>query len=61
MNLPSEILVQLVVQFPVVAILMYLLFRLDRRMADLIGVICQLAGASLDQVTLERIDRYLGD
>lgn len=58
--MPNSALVdQLILQFPVVAILIWLLFRLDRRMADLIQVICEMATDSMDRQFSERIDRYL--
>lgn len=61
MNLPNTLIEQMVLQFPVVAILVWLLFRLDRRMSDLIAVICELATERLDQQFTERIDRYLNN
>jgi hypothetical protein len=61
MNIPPDLITQIVIQFPTVAILMYLLFRLDRRIADLIQVICEMATERMDEQFSERIDRYLGD
>lgn len=58
--MPNSALVdQLILQFPVVAILLWLLFRLDRRMADLIEVICELALQQEDKAIKERVSRYL--
>lgn len=58
-NLPQTLVETVILQFPVVAILVWLLFRLDRRMADLIQVICEMATDRMDAQFSERIDRYL--
>jgi hypothetical protein len=58
-SVPQQLLEQMILQFPIVAILVWLLFRLDRRMADLILVICEMATDRMDQQFSERIDRYL--
>jgi hypothetical protein len=39
----DELISQIVIQMPTVGILLYLLFRLDQRIAELIKVICDLA------------------
>jgi hypothetical protein len=51
----DQLISQIVIQMPTVGILLYLLFRLDQRIAELIKVICELADRNDDQLARERL------
>lgn len=55
--MPSEKLIeQIILQAPTVAVLLYLLFRLDQRIAELIKVICELADRDQDEKATARLE-----
>lgn len=58
--MPSEKLIeQIILQAPTVAVLLYLLFRLDQRIAELIKVICELADRDQDEKAKRRLEDLL--
>lgn len=58
--MPSEKLIeQIILQAPTVAVLLYLLFRLDQRIAELIKVICELADRDQDEKSKRRLEDLL--
>lgn len=61
MPLPPELVTQIVLQFPTVAILVWLLVRLDQRLNTLIRVICDLAQDSVNTQIADRVAQYLDD
>jgi len=53
----DELLAQIVTQAPTVAILVYLLIRLDQRMSTLIDVICEMAQYEQDDALQRRLQQ----
>jgi len=57
--LTDKLIEQVILQAPTVAALLYLLFRLDARMALLIQTICELADADREEKAKRRLEDLL--
>jgi hypothetical protein len=59
LTVTEKLLEQLILQAPAVGVLLYLLFRLDQRIGELIRVICELADRDQDEKAKRRLEDLL--